>query len=268
MAETTGISWTDHTFNPWWGCTKIAPGCDNCYAATLDQRTGGNYWDLKQAPRRTNPSNWNKVQTWNHKAESQGVRRKVFCGSMMDWCDKDAPAGARDDLFALIRNTPWLDWQLLTKRATLIERCLPSDWGEGYPNVWLGVTVENPEFGYPRIEALQRIPAEVKFLSAEPLLARLDGFASRLGGINWVIIGGESGPGHRTMKSEWAEDAVAQCRRVAVPIWFKQWGGNGPEKGGSIINGIEIKEWPRTDYLYANSSSKLPASTAESPDSI
>lgn len=249
MAEETGISWTDHTFNPWWGCTKIAAGCDNCYAATLDKRTGGDYWAVKQKPRRTSQSNWNKVLRWNKKAETEGLRHRVFCGSMMDWCDKDAPKGARDDLFDVIRQTPWLDWQLLTKRATLIERCLPADWNNGYENVWLGVTVENMEFGYPRIEVLQTIPAKVRFLSAEPLLGGLERFISKLSGIDWVIIGGESGNGYRAMKKEWASDVVAHCRLAGVPVWFKQWGGNRADKGGSLFNGIEIKEWPRADRL-------------------
>lgn len=89
MGDTTGISWTDHTFNPWWGCTKIAPGCDNCYAATLDKRTGGNYWDAHQKPRRTKPNNWRRVMKWQEQAEIENRRHRVFCGSMMDWCDKE-----------------------------------------------------------------------------------------------------------------------------------------------------------------------------------
>ncbi|MEM6775636.1 MAG: DUF5131 family protein, partial [Pseudomonadota bacterium] len=173
MGDTTGISWTDHTFNPWWGCTKIAPGCDNCYAATLDARTGGDYWDPKVAPRRTKAPNWRKPRKWNEIAEISNRRRRVFCGSMMDWCDKNAPPGARAELFELIKQTPMLDWQLLTKRATRIQECLPADWGDGYPNVWLGVTAEDVEFGIPRINALREIPAAVRFVSAEPLLEDL-----------------------------------------------------------------------------------------------
>lgn len=93
MAEQTNISWTDHTFNPWWGCTRIAPGCDNCYAAVMDKRWGGDYWNKRKPPRRIGVANWRKMLKWNREAETAGVRRRVFCGTMMDWCDKDAPEG-------------------------------------------------------------------------------------------------------------------------------------------------------------------------------
>jgi len=245
MGDTTGISWTDHTFNPWWGCTKIAPGCDNCYAAALDARTGGNYWDAKQEPRRTKPNNWRKVLKWNEQAEIENRRHRVFCGSMMDWCDIDAPDGARDELFKLIKATPMLDWQLLTKRATLIKRSLPDDWESGYKNVWLGVTVENKEYGYPRVDELRNIPAQVRFISGEPLLCDVSDID--LAGIDWCIIGGESGNGFREMQPEWAGGLLAAARKQDVAVWFKQWGGNSRDKGGSEIEGFEVKQWPRND---------------------
>jgi len=245
MGDTTGISWTDHTFNPWWGCTKIAPGCDNCYAATLDKRTGGSYWDPGQKPRRTSVSHWRRVMKWNEQAEIENRRHRVFCGSMMDWCDKDAPPGALDELWELIRSTPMLDWQLLTKRATLIKYRLPADWGDGYDNVWLGVTVEDTQFGYPRIDALRKIPAKVRFLSCEPLLCHLDYFLAMLWGIDWVIVGGESGPGYRPMEKKWAEHVIEQARIARVPVWFKQHGGNSSNKGGCRIGGVEYKAWPK-----------------------
>jgi len=244
LGDTTGISWTDHTFNPWWGCTKIAPGCNNCYAAALDKRTGGNYWEVDQKPRRTRPANWRKVLKWNEQAEIENRRQRVFCGSMMDWCDKDAPPGALDDLWELIRSTPMLDWQLLTKRATLIANRLPADWGDGYDNVWLGVTVENMAWGYPRIDALVEIPARLRFLSCEPLLSGLINLPEKLQGIQWVIVGGESGPGCRPMRHHWAVDAISDCRLAGVPVWFKQHGGNSPDKGGCLIGGEEHKQWP------------------------
>lgn len=249
MADQTQISWTDHTFNPWWGCTKIAPGCDNCYAAALDKRTGGDYWAPKQAPRRTKLANWRKVMRWNEQAEIENRRHRVFCGSMMDWCDKDAPPGARYDLFSLIKMTPMLDWQLLTKRATLIERCLPADWGSGYDNVWLGVTCENMEHGYPRMKALQLVKAKVKFVSFEPLLEDLQFIAIYLRHIDWAIIGGESGPGYRVMEKGVANWLIRECKNTNVPIWFKQWGGNKRDKGGSLVDGKEIKQWPKVAQL-------------------
>ncbi len=242
MAEETGISWTDHTFNPWWGCTAIAPGCDNCYAAALDKRTGGDYWNPKVMPRATKTSNWNKVIKWNEQAEIENRRHRVFCGSMMDWCDKNAPSGALEKLWQLIKMTPMLDWQLLTKRATLIKNRLPSDWGDGYENVWLGVTVENQEYGFPRVDELKDTPAKVRFLSIEPLLENLG--PMNLSGIDWVIVGGESGAGFRAMEGAWALSAVNQCIEQSVPVWFKQWGGNKKDKGGSLIGGSELKQWP------------------------
>ena len=248
MAEFTGISWTDHTFNPWWGCTPIAPGCDNCYAAALDARTGGNYFDVHVKPRMAKPINWRKVLKWNEHAEIVNRRCRVFCGSMMDWCDKDAPAGAREDLFALIRSTPMLDWQLLTKRATLIERSLPKDWGIGYPNVWLGVTAENRSHGYPRLDCLRNIPAKIRFVSAEPLLESLEDI--NLSGIHWLIIGGESGPGYRAMDWRWANNLRLKAESENVPVWFKQHGGTKRDKGGCLLLGHEIKQWPYAAVQY------------------
>jgi len=242
MAENTAISWTDHTFNPWWGCTKIAPGCDNCYAAALDRRTGGNFWDEK--PRRTSQRNWSKVLKWNELAIKENKRHKVFCGSMMDWCDKNAPEGARYELFQLIRATPMLDWQLLTKRASLIEKCLPLDWGSGYDNVWLVVTCEDVKYGLSRMMYLRDIPAKVKFLSCEQLLEDI-GFIN-LKWVDWVIIGGEAGPGCRPMERDWAENLVFSCGTQDVPIWFKQWGGNTKDKGGCEIFECEFKQWPKS----------------------
>lgn len=247
MADKTEISWTDHTFNPWWGCTKIAPGCDNCYAAAFDKRVGGNHWAgpanaEADKPRLTGEANWKKPYQWNRLAEREGRRHRVFCGSMMDWCDKNAPTGARDKLWQVIRETPHLDWQLLTKRATLIERNLPEDWEDGYENVWLGVTVENVEYGHPRVEALRQIPAKVRFLSCEPLLEDITPID--LNGIGWVIIGGESGPGFRKMEEHWARNLVEHALFQTGAVWFKQWGGNTRDKGGSLIFGREIKSWP------------------------
>jgi len=241
MGENTSILWTDNTFNPWWGCLKIAPGCDNCYAETLDTRVGGNFW--KEKPRRTSEANWNKVLKWHDKAITENKRYKVFCGSMMDWCDKNAPEGALSDLFQLIKATPMLDWQLLTKRANRIKQSLPEDWGSGYDNVWLGVTVENMAHGFDRINRLQEIPAKIKFISAEPLLEQLHYI--NLFGIDWVIAGGESGPNFRPFNIGWAEDLYIECQRRGVPFFFKQHGGNTKDKGGCLLGGFERKNWPK-----------------------
>lgn len=242
MGDTTGIGWTDSTFNPWWGCTRISPGCDNCYAATFDHRLGQNYWDPKITPRMMSAQNWNRPLRWNREAEAAGKRHKVFSGSMCDVFDNKAPEGQRERLWALIRATPWLDWQLLTKRATLIERSLPADWGDGYPNVWLGVSVEDNEHGVPRVAELQKIPARIRFLSIEPLIELLKPFD--VSGIHWAIIGGESGPGHRAMRHDYAVRALHICRLGGLDVFFKQWGGDKPDSNGCLYQGHEIKEFP------------------------
>jgi len=242
MAETTEIAWTDSTFNPWWGCSKISAGCDHCYAETLDRRTGGNHWGANKTPRILSDAYWRKPIRWQKAAEESGTRRRVFCGSMCDWTDKNAPTGQRARLWDLIRSTPTLDWQLLTKRAPRISKCLTPDWGDGYRNVWLGVTVENRRQGLPRIDELRGIPAAIRFLSIEPLLEDLG--ALDLDGIDWVIVGGESGPQARLMQPAWIESIKRQCDAQNVPLFFKQWGGRR-DKGGCLLGGREVKQWPR-----------------------
>lgn len=242
MAKETGISWTDSTFNAWWGCDAVSPACDNCYAAALDRRTGGKYWESNVRPRRTSETNWEQPVKWNKRAEAAGDRHKVFSGSMMDVLDNRAPDGARDDLWSLIRRTPMLDWQLLTKRATLIEKFLPADWGVGYSHVWLGCTVEDVRHGKPRIDVLRTVPARIRFLSIEPLLEDLGSLD--LSGIDWIIVGGESGAGARPMHGDWARRVINQARDQRVAVWFKQWGGTTAYKGGCVFDGQEIKEFP------------------------
>ncbi|MEW8253735.1 MAG: phage Gp37/Gp68 family protein [Candidatus Thiodiazotropha taylori] len=242
MAETTEIAWTDSTFNPWWGCTKVGPGCDHCYAEALDKRTGGSHWGLGTSPRILSADNWRKPHRWQRQAEKDGSTRKVFCGSMCDWADKHAPEGQRDRLWQLIRQTSSLRWQLLTKRAPNIRKYLPDDWGNGYPNVWLGVTVENRKHGLRRLDVLREIPAKVRFLSIEPLLEDLGNID--LTGIHWVIVGGESGHHARPMNPEWVWRIKDQCWWQGIPFFFKQWGGR-KDKGGCLIGGLEMKDWPR-----------------------
>lgn len=245
MAEKTEIAWTDSTFNPWWGCSKVGPGCDHCYAETLDRRTGGDFWGPRKTPRVMSGDNWRKPRRWqkDHAAfeAEHGRRHRVFTGSMCDWADKNSPDGQRDRLFALIRETPDLDWQLLTKRAPNIAKFLPADWGSGYQNVWLGVTVEDRKHGLPRIDDLREAPAKVRFLSIEPLLEDLGEID--LAGIHWVIVGGESGPGCRPMDMAWVENIRSQCDSHSVPFFYKQRGGH-PNKHECLLDGVEIKQWP------------------------
>ncbi|MEW7974786.1 MAG: DUF5131 family protein [Candidatus Thiodiazotropha endolucinida] len=244
MADTTGISWTDRTHNEWWGCSSTAgPGCERCYAALFDRRVGGNHFGIGTSPRLTKEQNRDKPYKWNREAEASGKRVRVFCGSMMDFFDKNAPEGARRELWGKIKNTSMLDWQVLTKRTPNIPRMLPQDWGEGYDNVWLGATCEDRKSGLRRLEQLRVIPAKLRFLSIEPLLEDLGDV--NFTGIHWVIIGGESTSGARKMEQTWVENIIAQCREQRIPVFFKQWGGNARDKGGCLINGIEIKEWPK-----------------------
>ena len=183
MAENSNIEWTHHTFNPWIGCTKISPACDNCYAETWDKRyEGGKHWGAKAERRRTSAANWKKPLRWNAKAEKTGQRFRVFCASLADVFDNKVNPAWREDLFNLIKLTPHLDWLILTKRPQNIKNMLPADWtlgapwnlNDAYQNVWLGTTVENQEEADRRIPLLLEIPAKVKFLSMEPLLGEVN----------------------------------------------------------------------------------------------
>jgi protein gp37 len=264
MAETTNIAWTDSTFNPWWGCQKVSPGCDHCYAEALDRRTGGRHWGIGTMPRRTGGQNWNQPLRWNRHAATSGHPHRVFCASMADWCDLRVPDEWRSDLWDLIRATPHLTWQLLTKRAPNLGRCLPGDWGDGYKNVWLGITVVNQEEAARDIPRLLGVPAKVRWLSLEPLLGPVDlspwldlywyddGDVSTWGwrnserpetGLAWVVVGGESGTTPRMMEPNWVEEVYAQCRAAGLPFFFKQWGGR-TDKGGCLLDGVEVKQWP------------------------
>lgn len=243
MAEVTGIAWCHHTYNRWWGCSAPAgAGCDHCYAAAMDKRTGGDHFGVGSRPRLTSERNRNLPYRYNRLAQEAGERRRVFCGSMMDVFDLHAPAGAREELWPVIRATPWLDWLLLSKRISLARRFLPDDWGDGYANAWLGTTVENRRNGLRRMEQLRHLPAKLRFLSVEPLLEDLG--TVDFSGFGWLIIGGESGPHARKMEQAWAERLIAQAREQGLPVFFKQNGGRDKGAGGCLLNGIEIKEWP------------------------
>src|SRR5437016_3177894 len=194
MGSVTRIEWCDHTFNPWWGCTQVSPLCDHCYAMMLDARWHRReHWGVR-APRRTfEDAHWRQPMRWNSAAQAAGLRRRVFCASMADVFDNEVDQALRDRLWCVIRDTPQLDWVVLTKRIGNAERMLPPDWGGGYPNVWLIISVDQVaiERDAPR---LLDIPAVVHGLSIQPQLApvRLGPLAPHL---QWVINGGESGAG-------------------------------------------------------------------------
>jgi protein gp37 len=175
---------------------------------------------------------WREPLKWDRDAAESGTRPRVFCASLADWADSEAPAGQRERLWAQIRETPNLDWLLLTKRACNIRRMLPHDWGVGYPNVWLG-TVENRQHGLPRLDVLRAIPATVRFASIEPLLeclGRVD-----FTGINWAIIGGETGSGARSMDTAWVETIIEQCRAQNIAPWVKQLGKLPSDSGSELV---------------------------------
>jgi len=232
----TAINWCNNTFNGWEGCTRVSPGCDHCYAEMRDGRhltEPVSHWG-KGAPRRVlSDLKWREPLKWDREAADSGTRPRVFCASLADWADGEAPAGQRERLWALIRETPNLDWLLLTKRAGNIRRMLPPDWGVGYANVWLGVTVENRQHGLPRLNVLRSIPAAVRFASIEPLLEDLG--TVDFTGINWAIIGGETGPGARPMDMAWVEAIIKQCREQNVAPWVKQLGKLPSVSGAELV---------------------------------
>ncbi|MDZ4282781.1 MAG: phage Gp37/Gp68 family protein [Hydrogenophaga sp.] len=275
MSANSKIEWTDHTFNPWIGCTKVSPACDNCYAeVSTPSRTLGVTWGADQERRRTSPSNWAMPLRWNAQAEAfqaqHGRRQRVFCASLADVFDNKVPQLWRTALFALINDTPNLDWLLLTKRIGNAARMLREDPPEGIDmallkNLWLGATICNQEEADRDIPKLLRVPAAKRFLSMEPLLSLVDArrYLARhcerhpgalepdgkcevcegrgiwgLGdeplteaekapirpGLDWVIVGGESGTHARPMHPDWARDLRDQCVTAGVSFLFKQWG--------------------------------------------
>lgn len=237
MARDSAIEWTDHTFNPWWGCAAVSPACDHCYAEALAKRFGHQTWGAKAPRRFFGDAHWSEPMAWNAAALRSGHRARVFCASMADVFEKRAELDIhRERLWRLIRATPALDWLLLTKRPQLIASRLPLDWDSGYSNVWLGTTAENQVEADRRLPHLLKIPAAIHFVSAEPLLSGVDlsswlsgGVSRRLG---WVIAGGESGPKSRPSDPTWFRNLRDQCLAAGVPFHFKQWGNWAPSAEG------------------------------------
>lgn len=294
MSEHTAISWADSTFNPWMGCTKVSPACDHCYAERqMDHRMHKVRWGAGQPRVRTSAANWQQPLAWERAAwrfvqcaacgrrgpaivsngttrcglcNSQAVtpaRRRVFCASVADVFDNEVPHQWRFDLLNLIADTPQLDWLLLTKRIGNAQAMLdafmrsdghPGEAWDGWPNVWLGITVVNQEEADRDIPKLLAVPAAVRFLSIEPMLGPVDldnctmfnstglaegqpylsplrGFAYDGHGdtcstprIDWIICGGESGPHARPMHPDWVRSLRDQCAGAGVPFHLKQWG--------------------------------------------
>lgn len=252
MGATTEIAWTDATFNPWWGCFKISPGCKHCYADAFAHRLGLKVWGQDADHRRFGDAHWREPEKWNRDALKAGVRRRVFCASMADVFEGRTEDDAdRARLFALIEATPGLDWLLLTKRPENMIKLAPAGWGGHWPrNVWAGCTVEDQEALDRRVDVLRKVPAVVRFVSAEPLLGPLH-FDDGLPGIHWVICGAESGHGARPMSVEWARSIRDQCKSAGVAFFFKQFAdarGNKThtlDEIAAIAPDLAIREFPR-----------------------
>ncbi len=250
------IEWCHHTFNPWIGCTKVSPGCLHCYAETLmDTRYGRVKWGRGNDRSRTSSGNWKQPRRWNKEAAQAGERPRVFCASLADWLDMEVPHGWRVDLLNLIEATPNLDWLLLTKRpeswsARMHEAAyaapMAARWinGEPPPNVWLGTSAEDQQRWDERLPELLRIPARVRFVSAEPLLGPI-----WMGDLrpDWLIVGGESGPRSRTMDPLWVESLCDQCVTPQVAFLFKQWGGVDKKATGRELDGRTWDELPEVN---------------------
>lgn len=233
MAKDSGIEWTHHTFNPWWGCVKLSPACAHCYAETWARRVGMDLWG-GAAPRRFFSENhWREPHRWNEAAARDGVRARVFCASMADVFEPRTDLDPwRERLWALIEDTPHLDWLLLTKRPGHIKHVYP--WAHApRTNVWLGTTAENQRWADRRIDRLLTVEAHVRFLSCEPLLSAID-LERWLKNeqIGWVIAGGESGGQARPTHPNWIRSLRDQCATYSVPFHFKQWGHWSPEAQG------------------------------------
>ncbi len=241
MANNSKIEWTTHTFNPWWGCTKVSDGCKFCYAETLSSRYGHDVWGPKKERRTFSEKHWQEPLRWNEQSRQKGERARVFCASMADVFEEAAPEGELERLWNLIRLTPDLDWLLLTKRPERIAQSLPFDWYNGWANVWLGTSIED-ERVVERVEDLTSVPAVVHFLSVEPLIGPIEELP--LNDVEWVIVGGESGPKAREMRTEWVDSIYHQCRAAAVPFFFKQWGGVRKKLAGRELHGRFYDDFP------------------------
>jgi protein gp37 len=279
MGVQTLIEWCHHTFNPWWGCVKVSPGCARCYAETWAKRTGWKVWG-EHAPRRFfGDAHWREPLKWNREAREAGERRRVFCASMADWLeDRPDLVEPRARLCRLVEDTPDLDWLLLTKRPENAERLVASTWRQGWwrngwpNNAWAGTTTENQTEADKRAVHLIRIPAVVRFLSVEPLLERLTlqggnipddprgpwpAPGTRLqhrmylrgnGGdvrVHWVIVGAESGGGARPMHEEWVRDLRDQCTGAGVSFFYKQrLDERGRKVSLPVLDGRQWSEFP------------------------
>ena len=240
MAERTAIEWTDATWNPVTGCTKVSAGCDHCYAERIAERFRGveshpfeQGFDLRLWPQRLKqPLRWRQP-------------RRVFVNSMSDLFHKNIPRSFVEAVFVTMERAYWHQYQVLTKRSSLLQAFVNGRYKEtpAPSHIWLGVSLEDRR-ALRRVDHLRQTNASVRFLSVEPLLESLG--KMDLESIDWVIVGGESGPSFRAMKPDWARKVRDQCVEAGVAFFFKQWGGRTPKAGGRELDGRTWNEYPLT----------------------
>ncbi|MGB2606792.1 MAG: phage Gp37/Gp68 family protein [Candidatus Sulfotelmatobacter sp.] len=240
MSENSKIEWTDTTWNPLRGCTKISPGCKHCYAETFAERFRGvpghpyeQGFDLRLVPEKlSEPFLWSSPRT-------------VFVNSMSDLFQPEVPDAYIEDVVRVMVEANWHTYQVLTKRSERLMDMIngPLRFAAHNPHIWWGVSVEDKRYGLPRVKHLRKAPATVKFLSIEPLLEDLGSFD--ISGIDWVIVGGESGHGARRMKQEWVENVLRICRDGKVAFFFKQWGGVHKTTRGRRLHRRTYDEMPK-----------------------
>ncbi len=260
MAENTNIGWCHHTFSPWWGCTRVSPGCGGakgvggCYAEAFSHRLGKALWGPTAERQMASESYWKQPHAWNKKAHDADDRHRVFCSSMCDiFEDRPELRAPRARLFRLIEECIYLDFLLLTKRPeNMVWMAKEAGWTHPWPpHVWAGCTVENQALADKRVPELLRVPARVRFLSMEPLLEAVDvsfGLGMTLdehgnwragNGLSWLIVGGESGPGSRPFNIAWARSIHKECRAKNIPFFCKQLGSKPVVTEGSA----DARKW-------------------------
>ena len=244
MSDKSKIEWTDATWNPVRGCTKISPGCKHCYAETFAERFRGvpnhpfeSGFDLRLVPEKLgDPLRW-------------GSSRMIFVNSMSDLFHEDVPDDYIVSVARVMMAANWHTYQVLTKRADRLSRLLEGKlrFAAQHQHIWWGVSVENRQHGLPRLKVLRESRAKIRFLSVEPLLEELG--AIDLTGISWVIVGGESGPGARPICAEWVRSVQTQCQTSGVAFFFKQWGGVRKSLNGRTLDGRTFSEFPKVPQV-------------------
>lgn len=276
MGKDSNIEWTDHTFNPWWGCEKVSPACDRCYAETFANRLGKKVWGKDAGRRFFGDKHWNEPLKWEIAAIKAGKPAMVFCASMADVLEaREDLRPHRERLWRLIEATPHLTWLLLTKRPENYQTMLPAEWlARPRENVWIGTTVENQRRAEERIACLVSVPAVVRWLSVEPMLEEINladdfrmatitiedkpfvdekgiGYPAKCVEvaplIHWVIVGGESGWGARSLDLAWARNLLSQCKAAGVAYFMKQLGGAIDKRHDINLfpEDLRVREFPK-----------------------